>query len=121
MTVTISSHSRLTSLELVLKLNGEYRSRLRALGLTQLQAGVLLYVQRNNGTPIVKTAMALAIAPATLSEVLSLLEKKRLLKRQATGTNRRFCRLILTTQGQAAALRVHKRIQNIEVQVNLAG
>jgi hypothetical protein len=63
-----NSHEKLTLLELVLQLHGEFRRSLEPIRVTPLQAGVILYLHRHRDAKLMDAAAALHVRQATLSE-----------------------------------------------------
>ena len=59
-----------TLLEVVLRMHGEFRRRLEPIGVTPLQAGVMLYLQRHPDAKMKDTAAALDVKPPTLTAVI---------------------------------------------------
>ena len=107
------SHEELTLLELVLQLHGEFRRSLAPIGVTPLQAGVLLYVRRQTGTNMTNAAAALCVRMPTLSEVVQDLVRKRwVTKRRALHDDRALC-LRLSRQGEVLVQKITERIRDI--------
>jgi DNA-binding MarR family transcriptional regulator len=75
--VTHNGHEKLTLLELVLQLHGDFRRSLEPIRVTPLQAGVLLYLQRYTDASVTDAATALRLRLPTLSEVVKDLVRKR--------------------------------------------
>lgn len=61
------SHKDSTLVETVLRLSGDFRNALRPLGLTLLQAAILLHVSRNSHCWVSSLANALSLKPPTLT------------------------------------------------------
>ena len=59
-----------TLLELVLRLEGDFRRRLEPIRVTPLQAGMILFLRRQAKARVTDAAAALSVRPATLSEVV---------------------------------------------------
>jgi hypothetical protein len=57
-----------TLLELVLRLEGDFRRRLEPIRVTPLQAGVILFLRRHAEARVTDAAAALSVRVATLSE-----------------------------------------------------
>ena len=108
-----NGHEELTLLELVLQLHGEFRRSLEPIGVTPLQAGVLLYVRRHTGTNMTNAAAALCVRMPTLSEVVQDLVRKRwVTKRRALHDDRALC-LRLSRQGEVLVQKIMKHIRAI--------
>ncbi len=72
-----NGHEKLTLLELVLQLHGEFRRRLEPIRVTPLQAGTLLFLRRHAEANVTDAATALRVRLPTLSEVVKDLVRKR--------------------------------------------
>ncbi len=108
-----NGHEELTLLELVLQLHGEFRRCLEPIGVTPLQAGVLLYVRRQTGTNMTNAAAALCVRMPTLSEVVQDLVRKRwVTKRRALHDDRALC-LRLSRQGEVLVQKITERIRDL--------
>ena len=108
-----NGHEDLTLLELVLPLHGEFRRSLEPIGVTPLQAGVLLYVRRQTGTNMTNAAAALCVRMPTLSEVVQDLVRKRwVTKRRALHDDRALC-LRLSRQGEVLVQKITERIRDL--------
>jgi len=70
-------NEKLTLLELVLRLEGEFRRSLEPIRVTPLQAGVLLYLYRHVDAGVTDAATALRVRVPTLSGVVKDLVRKR--------------------------------------------
>jgi hypothetical protein len=65
-----NGHEKLTLLELVLRLEGEFRRSLEPIRVTPLQAGVILFLRRHADAKLTDAAAALCVRLPTLSEVV---------------------------------------------------
>ena len=72
-----NGHEKLTLLELVLRVHGEFRRNLEPIRVTPLQAGMLLYLQRHRDAKLTDAAAALCLRLPTLSDVVKDLVRKR--------------------------------------------
>ena len=72
-----NSDEALTLLEVVLRVEGEFRRSLEPIRVTPLQAGVLLYLQRHMDARVTDAATALRVRVPTLSGVVKDLVRKR--------------------------------------------
>ncbi len=93
--MTTNGQPNPTLLETMLRLHGDFRTALDALSLTPLQAGLMLYVQRNPGAGIFAAAKAFGLRPPTLTPVVQHLVRRRYVSRQEDQADRRGRRLAL--------------------------
>ena len=70
-----------TLLEVVLRVHGDFRRRLEPIGVTPLQAGVMLYLHRHPDAKMKDTAAAMGVRSPTLTNVIDALVRKRLVTR----------------------------------------
>jgi hypothetical protein len=63
-------HKELSLLELLLRLEGDFRRILEPLRVTPSQAGVILFLRRHAEARVMDAAAALRVRPPTLSEVV---------------------------------------------------
>jgi DNA-binding MarR family transcriptional regulator len=87
--VTHNGHEKLTLLEQVLQLHGEFRKCLEPLRVTPLQAGVLLFLSRHPTATLTDAATSLAVRLPTLSPVVADLVRKRWVTRRYSVEDRR--------------------------------
>ena len=59
-----------TLLEVVLRVQGDFRSRLAPIGVTPLQAGVILYLLRHSDAKLKDAAAALGVRSPTMAGVI---------------------------------------------------
>jgi DNA-binding MarR family transcriptional regulator len=64
-----NGHEKLTLLELVLQLHGDFRRSLEPIRVTPLQAGVLLFLRRHADAKLTDAATELHVGPPTLSNL----------------------------------------------------
>ena len=95
-----------TELERVLWLHGQFRRCLEPIGVTPLQAGVLLHLHRHTDTNMTRTAAALCIRLPTLTEVIDDLVRKRWVTRRRSTTDTRVVQLRLSPRGNALAVKI---------------
>jgi DNA-binding MarR family transcriptional regulator len=62
---------------------------------------VLLNIDMEEGTPATKIAPLLGMEPRSLVRMLKSLEEKGLIRREVSGTDKRFVRITLTEAGKA--------------------
>ena len=111
--VTHNGHEKLTLLELVLQLHGEFRRRLEPVRVTPLQAGVLLYLQRHMDARVTDAATALRLRLPTLSEVVKDLVRKRWVTKRYSVEDRRAVCLSLSRRGEALAQRIEGQVRDV--------
>jgi DNA-binding MarR family transcriptional regulator len=104
-----------TLLELVLRLEGAFRRRLEPIGVTPLQAGVLLFLRRHTEARVTDAAAALSVRPPTLSAVVNDLVLKRWITRRRSVTDARVVHLSLSRQGKVLARHIEQRIRHVEL------
>jgi DNA-binding MarR family transcriptional regulator len=103
-----------TLLEAVLRLQGDFRRRLEPLGVTPLQAGILLYLQRHPGAKVKDTAAALAVQPPTVSAMILTPVRKGWLTKRRVPTDDRSVSLRLTQHGQVLARNILDGIRDMK-------
>ncbi len=88
-------------------LRGELGRRARAHGLSPLQAQLLVYLHasrgRGEGRGVKGPAEAFGLAPGTVSEALSTLEAKGLVRKRPSAEDGRAIEVRLTPEGEALA------------------
>jgi DNA-binding MarR family transcriptional regulator len=94
-----NGHEGQTTLEQMLRLHGQFRRCLELIGVTPLQAGVLLHLHRHRETNMTKTAAAFCIRPPTLTEVIDDLVRKRWITRRRSTPDTRVVQLRLSLRG----------------------
>jgi len=110
--------SFLTLLELVLRLEGEFRRSLEPIRVTPLQAGMLLYLQRHTDAKLTDAAAALCLRLPTLSEVVKDLVRNRWVTNRRSVEDRRAVCLSLSRRGQALAQKIEGQVQRVSTQIN---
>jgi DNA-binding MarR family transcriptional regulator len=103
-----------TLLELVLQLDGDFRRSLQPIGVTPLQAGVILFLRCHAEARVTDAVAALSVRPPTLSEVVNDLVRKRWITRRRSVTDARVVHLSLSRQGNALALQIEQRVRHVE-------
>ena len=102
-----------TLLEIVLRVQGEFRRYLAPLRVTPLQAGVILYLHRQREAKVTEAAAALGVRVPTLSVVIRGLVRKRwVIRRRALHDDRVVC-LRLSRQGEVLAGRIKERVRDM--------
>ena len=103
-----------TLLEVVLRLHGDFRRRLAPIGVTSLQAGVILYLLRHSDAKLKDTAAAVGVQPPTVAGVIDDLVRKRWVTRhRALHDDRAVC-LRLSRQGQVIARTITDHVHRCE-------
>ena len=102
-----------TTLERVLQLHGQFRRGLEPIGVTPLQAGVLLYVSRHTETNMTNTAAALCLRPPTLTVVMKDLVRKRWVVKGRSVMDTRVVHLQLSRRGQALTQKIEQRVRHV--------
>ncbi len=110
-----NGHETPTLLEQVIQLHGQFRQALGPLAVTPLQAGVLLYLQRQADAPprMKDTALAVQVSLPTMSELMRDLVRKGLVSRQRSTEDKRALYLRLTPQGQRVAVKIEHSILQV--------
>ncbi len=103
-----------TFLELVLGLEGEFRRSLGPTGVTPLQAGLILYLQRHMDANLTDAAASLGVSLPTLSTVVSDLGRKRSVTKRRSDTDARAVCLSLSRRGEALALRIKDHVRDVK-------
>jgi DNA-binding MarR family transcriptional regulator len=101
-------------LELVLQLDGDFRRSLQPIGVTPLQAGVILFLRRHADARVTDAAAALGMRVATLSEVVKDLARKRWVTKRRSVTDTRAVHLSLSRRGEARARHIEQRVRRVE-------
>lgn len=105
---------KLSSLETVLRLEGLFRHRLHPLGLTPLQASMLLYLGRHPGSEMHGIASALCIGKVSAIGTVQLLQRKGWILQPRVNANRKTVKLQLTAHGAILAQKVKENIEIID-------
>ena len=108
-----SGHEALTLLELVLRVQGEFRRCLEPIRVTPLQAGVILYLQRHMDAKLTDAAAAIRVRLATVSEVAKDLVRKRWVTKRRSFTDRRAVCLSLSRQGEVVARKIKDHVRDV--------
>ena len=109
-----TSRDKPTLLEVVLQVQGDFRSRLASIGATPLQAGVLLYLQRHAEPRLIEVAAAVGVQPPTVTRVIHNLVRKRWVTNRHSIEDLRVVCLRLTRQGQVIARRIKDHVHRCE-------
>jgi DNA-binding MarR family transcriptional regulator len=108
-----NGHEKLTLLELVLQLHGDFRRSLEPIRVTPLQADVLLYLQRHIDASVTDAATALRLRLPTLSEVVKDLVRKRWVTKRYSVEDRRAVCLRLSRRGQVITRKIENQVRDV--------
>jgi DNA-binding MarR family transcriptional regulator len=108
-----NGHEKLTLLELVLQLHGDFRRSLEPIRVTPLQADVLLYLQRHIDASVTDAATALRLRLPTLSEVVKDLVRKRWVTKRYSVEDRRAVCLRLSRRGQVITRKIENEVRDV--------
>jgi DNA-binding MarR family transcriptional regulator len=114
-----SDQDKRTLLEVVLRIQGDFRRRLEPIGVTPLQAGVMLYLQGHPDAKMKDTASALDVKPPTLTAVIDDLVRKRWVTRQRALHDDRAVCLQLSRQGQVVAEKIKTHVRDVQSDLTL--
>lgn len=103
-------NGKLSTLETVLRLQGLFRHRLQPLGLSPLQASIVLYLDRHPLCGVVEIASALCIPTVAAVETVQGLQRKGWMVKPRVHAKRKVVKLRLTAQGTALAQQVKESI-----------
>ena len=106
-----------TLLELVLRVQGEFRRGLEPIRVTPLQAGMLLYLQRHTDAKLTDAAAALCLRLPTLSDVVKDLVRKRWVTKRRSVTDTRAVCLSLSRRGEALAQKIEEQVGRVSTRV----
>lgn len=102
-----------SKLERVLWLHGQFRRKLAPIGITPLQAGVLLHLHRHTESNMTNTAGALCLRLPTLTEVIDELVRKRWVTRRRSTTDTRVVQLRLSSRGHALVIKIQQGVGQV--------
>ena len=105
---------KLTLLELVLRVQGEFRRSLDPIRVTPLQAGVLLFLGRHANAKLTDAADALCVREPTLSEVVKYLVRKRWVAKRRSLTDSRAVCLSLSRRGETLVQRIEGQLRHVK-------
>ena len=108
-----NGHEKLTLLELVLQLHGDFRRSLEPIRVMPLQADVLLYLQRHIDASVTDAATALRLRLPTLSEVVKDLVRKRWVTKRYSVEDRRAVCLRLSRRGQVITRKIENQARDV--------
>ena len=113
-----NDHEKMTLLEVVLRVQGEFRRSLEPIRVTPLQAGMLLYLQRHRDAKLTDAATALCLKLPTLSDVVKDLVRKRWVTKRYSVEDRRAVCLRLSRRGEALTQKIEGQVQRVSMQIN---
>ena len=99
----------------MLRLHGDFRERLAPLRVTPLQAGVMLYLDRHGAAKLKDVAAALSVMPATASQVMKDLARKRWVTKQRVPHDDRALCLQLSRQGEALVRNITDQVPSVRM------
>ncbi|MBH0201137.1 MAG: MarR family transcriptional regulator [Nitrospira sp.] len=103
--------SGLSTLETVLRLQGFFRHRLQPLGVSPIQAGMLLYLDRHPQCQVIEIASALCIQNLAAVKTVQLLQRNGWLRKPQANANRKIVKLQLSDKGTALAQKIKENIE----------
>ena len=103
-------NGQLSTLETVLRLEGLFRHRLQPLGLSPLQASIVLYLDRHPLCGVVEIASALCIPTVAAVETVQGLQRKGWMVKTRVNAKGNGVKLRLTVHGTALAQHVKEHI-----------
>ena len=103
-----------TLLELVLRVQGEFRRVLEPIRVTPLQAGMLLYLQRHTDAKLTDAAAALCLRLPTLSDVVKDLVRKRWVTKRRSVTDTRVVHLRLSRRGETLTQKIEAQVRQVK-------
>lgn len=107
-------HGAISTLETVLRLNGLFRHRLQPLGVSPLQASIVLYLERHPECDLGEIVSALCILHLSAVEAVQRLQKNGWICKPRVNANRKIVRLQLTEKGTALAQKIKETIDVID-------
>lgn len=102
-----------TLLELVLRLEGDFRRSLEPIRVTPLQAGVLLFLSRHANATLTNAATSLGVRLPTLSVVVKDLLRKRWVIKRYSVEDRRAVDLRLSRQGLVITRKIENQVPRV--------
>ena len=116
--VTHNGHEELTLLEMVLRLDGEFRRSLEPIRVMPLQAGLILFLHRHTDATLTDAATTLGVTLPTMSQVVTdLVGKRWVTKRRSVMDSRAVC-LRLSRRGETLARRIKEQARELSEQIN---
>jgi DNA-binding MarR family transcriptional regulator len=112
-----NGHEKLTLLEMVLRVQGEFRRSLEPIRVTPLQAGMMLYLGRHADAKLTNAADALCLRLPTLSDVVKDLVRKRWVTKRYSVEDRRAVCLRLSRRGQVITRKIENQVRRVSTQI----
>ena len=104
------TNGKLSTLETVLRLQGLFRHRLQPLGLSPLQASMLVYLDRHPECEVFEIASTLCIPNLSAVETVQHIQRNGWICKPRLNGNRKIVKLQLTAKGTALARKVKGNI-----------
>lgn len=106
-----SDNGKASTLETVLRLQGLFRHRLQPLGVSPLQASMLLYLDRHPHCEVIEIASALCLQNLSAVKTVQLIQRNGWIRKPQINANRRIVKLQLTAKGGALARKIKENIE----------
>lgn len=103
--------SSLSTLETLLRLQGFFHHRLQPLGVSPIQASMVLYLDRHPQCQVMEIASALCIPNLSTVKTVQLLQRNGWIRKPQVNANRKIVKLQLTEKGTALAQRIKENIE----------
>ena len=103
--------SSLSTLETVLRLQGFFRHRLQPLGVSPIQASMVLYLDRHPQCQVIEIASALCIRNLSTVKTVQLLQRNGWIRKPQVNANRKIVRLQLTEKGTTLAQKIKENLE----------
>lgn len=104
------TNGKLSTLEIVLRLQGLFHHRLQPLGLSPLQASALIYIDRHPECEVFEIASALCIPNLSAVETVQLIQRNGCVRKPRVNVSGKIVKLRLTAKGTALARKVKENI-----------
>ncbi len=99
-----------STLETVIRLQGLFHHRLHPLGVSPLQASMLLYLDRHPQCEVMEIASALCLQNLSAVKTVQLIQRQGWIRKPLVNPNRKIVKLQLTAKGTALALKIKANI-----------
>jgi DNA-binding MarR family transcriptional regulator len=99
-----------STLETVLRLQGLFRHRLHPLGISPLQASMLLYLDRHPQCEVTEIASALCLQSLSAVKTVQLIQRQGWIRKPLVNSNRKIVKLQLTAKGTTLARKIKENI-----------
>ena len=107
-------NGQLSTLETVLRLKGLFHHHLQPLGVSPLQASILLYLERHPQCDVREIASALCIPNLSAVETVQLIQRNGWIRKPRVNANRKIVRLQLTEKGTAFSQKIKETLEVID-------